>query len=239
MDGYPEATAPSAHFEVLHGRQATAFLVTVHLWMFLGLALTSVAAWMVVSSTSVIMYLIAHRGVFLGLLVAELLLVMALNPIARRLPAIWATSVFLLYSALNGVTLSMITLVYARESIVMAFLSAACLFGTMSLYGYVTKRDLTSLGSMLTVGLIALIICMVLNFFLRSPGFSYAISLVGVVVFLGLTAHDTQKILRLGREFSDIHTDGARKAAILGALELYLDFINLFLFMLRIFGKRK
>lgn len=239
MDGYSRQASAPAQLEILHGRQATAFLVTVHLWMFLGLAVTTVAAWMVVSSMSLTMYLLMNRGVFLGLLIAEVVLVMALNPVARRLPAIWATSVFLLYSALNGVTLSMITMVYAKESIVMAFLSAACLFGTMSLYGYVTKRDLTSLGSLMTVGLIALLVCMVINMFLGSPLFSYAISLIGVVVFLGLTAHDTQMILRLGQEFSTIHSDGARKAAILGALKLYLDFINLFLFLLRVFGKRK
>lgn len=219
-----------------HSQEAVKFLNTVYLWMFIGLALTSVVSWVVMSDYNLLMTVAPY---YLILCIAELLLVVVLSAAIRKISAGAATILFLVYSALNGVTLALIMAIYTGESVTMAFLSAACLFGTMTLYGYVTKRDLTGIGRLLGVGLIALIVCMIINMFLGSSGFSFLISAVGIAIFLGLTAYDTQKILKLGNQISQAGPGWYRKAAIIGALELYLDFINLFLFILRIFGKRR
>lgn len=223
----------------LHTREATKFLATVYVWMFIGLALTSAVAWFVASTPGILYAILDSPFILWGLLILELLLVIVLSAAINKISAGVATFLFLLYSAVNGATLSFILLVYTGESVFMAFVAATCLFATLSFYGYVTGRDLTSLGSLLTVGLIALIICGVINMFVGSNGFGYLISLVGIVVFLGLTAYDTQKILRVGERLKDQGYDAVKKAAILGALALYLDFINLFLYLLRIFGKRR
>ncbi len=234
---YQEIGLPTA--DATHSRAAAGFLITVYMWMFAGLSLTTVVAFAVAGSRSVIMAIAGSRALFFGLVIAELALVLVLSMAINRISAGLATLMFLLYSALNGVTLSFILLAYTGQSVAVAFLSAGCLFGTLSLYGYITKRDLTALGSLMTVGLLAVIVCMVINMFLGSSGFDYLISLVGVVVFLGLTAHDTQKILRLGAGAETADAGALRKGAVIGALALYLDFINLFLYMLRFVGKRK
>lgn len=231
---YREYSLPRAG--AVHSQEAVKFLNTVYLWMFIGLALTSVVSWVVMSDYNLLMTVAPY---YLVLCVAELLLVVVLSAAIRKISAGAATILFLVYSALNGVTLALIMAIYTGESVTMAFLSAACLFGTMTLYGYITKRDLTGIGRLLGVGLIALIVCMIINMFLGSSGFSFLISAVGIAIFLGLTAYDTQKILKLGSSISQAGPGWYRKAAIIGALELYLDFINLFLFMLRIFGKRR
>lgn len=225
--------------DALYSRDATSFLTTVYSWMFLGLGLTSMVAWVVSGSESVHRMLFGSPAVFYGFLIAEILLVVVLSAAINRISAGLATFLFLLYAVINGITLSLVFLIYTSASITMAFVSATCLFGTMSLYGYITKRDLTSWGSLLLVGLIAVIVCSVINMFLGSSGFGFLISIVGVVIFLGLTAYDTQKILKLGGHSARLDPGSFRKAAILGALALYLDFVNLFLYMLRLFGKRR
>jgi FtsH-binding integral membrane protein len=158
----------------------------------------------------------------------------------QRMSAGTATSLFVLYSALNGVTLSFIFLVYARASIVSTFFICAGTFAACSIYGWTTKRDLTSLGGFLLMGLFGIIIATVVNMFIRSSGMSMIISYIGVIVFVGLTAYDTQKIKNMALT-QPAGLDGAviRKGAILGALSLYLDFINLFLMLLRIFGQSR
>lgn len=222
-----------------HSQQAVAFLTNVYSWMFLGLAITSLTAWTVASSETMIAAIYGNPVLFYGLLIGEVAMVLVISLGINRLSAGVATFLFLLYSAVNGATLAAIFLVYTHQSIIMAFLSATCLFGTMSLYGYFTKRSLMGLGGYLMVGLIAVIICSVINMFLKSSMFDYIVSIVGVVVFLGLTAYDTQKILRIGAQTENVPGDWVRKSAILGALALYLDFINLFLYMLRFMGKSR
>lgn len=237
LDKYSEVALPRA--DSVHSPQAVAYLTTVYGWMFLGLALTSLVAWLAASSEYMRELIFGNRILFFGLLIAELVLVMVISMAINRLSAGVATALFLIYSAMNGLTLSVVLLAYTTQSVVMAFLSATCLFGTMSLYGYFTKRSLASIGGYLMVGLIAIIICMVINMFLGSSLFDFIISIVGVIIFLGLTAYDTQKILRLGAQTENLPGDWVRKGAIIGALSLYLDFINLFLYMLRFMGKNR
>ena len=223
----------------LHGAEATSFLVTVYMWMFAGLLLTAAVAWYVASSPSIYMAIAGSKFLFWGLIIAELGLVVVLSAGINKISGGLATLLFMTYSAVNGATLSFILLVYSGESIAMAFLSAACLFGTMSIYGYVTRRDLTAWGNLLFIGLIAVVVCSLINLFIGSSAFDFMISIVGVVVFLGLTAYDTQKILRHGSAVNSFGPEAMRKVAIIGALALYLDFINLFLYMLRFMGRKK
>lgn len=239
--------------DAAHSPAAVGFLNTVYMWMFLGLAITSLVSWVVAATPALVSLIFGNPWVFYGLLIFELILVVAVNAAIRRISAAVATFLFLLYSAVNGATLASVFLAYELGSVAMAFVSATCLFGTMSLYGYFTKRSLSGWGSYLFVGLLAVIVCTVINVFFRSPLFDFILSIVGIVVFLGLTAYDTQKILRIGEQLPDASGDQAggyddsggvsaewgRKLAILGALALYLDFINLFLYMLRLFGKRR
>lgn len=223
-----------------HSAEATAFLSTVYGWMFLGLSITATAAWAVATFPVLTAAIAGNQTVYLVLLLAEVALVFVISGAIRSLSAGAATGLFLLYSVLNGATLSLILQAYTGLSVLMAFLSAACLFGTMSLYGYVTRRDLASWRSLLTVGLIAIIVCMLLNAFLfRSSAFDFVLSIVGIVVFLGLTAYRTQQVLRLGSQTANLPGAWIRKGAIVGALALYIDFINIFLYMLRFMGQRR
>jgi len=176
--------------------------------------------------------------VFFALVIAELGLVIAMSAAINRISAATATLLFLIYSALNGVTFAAIFVIYTRSSIASAFLVTAGTFAAMSVYGYVTKRDLTGFGSFLFMGLVGIIIASVVNMFLHSAMISWITSYVGVFIFVGLTAYDTQKIKQIGHGgFADEQSQ--HKAAILGALRLYLDFINLFLMLLRIMGDRR
>jgi FtsH-binding integral membrane protein len=166
-------------------------------------------------------------------------LVIALSAAVHRFSAATATAMFLLCSGLTGVTLSSIFIVYTSGSIAAAFLTTAGTFGAMSVYGTVTKRDLTGMGSFLFMGLIGLVIAMVVNIFLQSAMMDFVISGIGVLIFTGLTAYDTQKLRQFGMNAPLDDTTAIRRGAILGALTLYLDFINLFLMMLRLLGNRE
>jgi FtsH-binding integral membrane protein len=214
------------------------FVRRVFAWMFAGLALTSLAALYTAGSPALLKAIFGNKLVFYALVFGELGLVIAISGAINRLSAAAATGLFLLYSALNGVTLASIFLVYTGGSIATTFFVSASTFGAMSLYGYLTKKDLTSWGSFLFMGLIGVIIASLVNLFLHSPMVAWVMSVCGVIVFVGLTAYDTQKIKVLGAAgFGD---DAARrKASILGALTLYLDFINLFLMLLNLFGRRR
>jgi uncharacterized protein len=216
----------------------TGFLARVYNWMGLGLATTAVVSLMTASSPAVLNFIFGNQFVFFGLIIAELGLVMALSAAIGRLQATTATMMFFVYSALNGLTLSAIFLAYTSASIASTFFVTAGTFGTMSLYGYTTKRDLTSWGSFLFMGLIGVILASLVNIFLKSEAIYWVITYAGVIVFVGLTAYDTQQIKAMALQgFGDEETE--RKSAVIGALRLYLDFVNLFLMLLNIFGRRR
>ena len=214
------------------------FMPKVYIWMTFGLFLTALTALVTISSETLINLIFGNKIVFYGLVFAQLGLVISLSAAINKIKAFTATLMFLFYSALSGVTFASIFLVYTSTSIASAFFIASGTFGAMSVYGFVTKRDLTGFGSFLFMGLIGIIIASVVNWFLKSEMMHYVIGYVGVLVFVGLTAYDTQKIKRLGQTgFAD--GESRHKAAIIGALNLYLDFINLFLMLLRVMGNRR
>ena len=207
----------------------------VYTWMTLALLITGVTAFGVASSPTLFMSL---SKMMWGLIIAELALVFILSGAINRLSLGTATLMFIGYSVLNGAMLSSIFLVYEPMVIAKVFFITAGTFGVMAFYGYTTKKDLTSMGKILFMALIGLVIATVVNMFLKSPGFDYILSYIGVAIFIGLTAWDSQKIKEMLQTQYDM-SEGAQKLALLGALTLYLDFINLFLYLLRIFGNNK
>ncbi|MCK4787574.1 MAG: Bax inhibitor-1/YccA family protein [Desulfobacteraceae bacterium] len=213
------------------------FIRSVYNWMAIGLALTGFVALYVSSSETMLRLIFGNPLIFFVLILAELGLVFSIAGMVNRMSAGTATSLFVLYSALNGVTLSFIFLAYTRSSIVSTFFICGGTFIGCSIYGWTTKKDLTSWGGFLMMGLIGIIIASLVNMFIRSSGMSMIISYIGVIVFVGLTAYDTQKLKNMAlTQPADLDGAVIRKGAILGALSLYLDFINLFLMLLRIFG---
>lgn len=217
--------------------QAT-FINKVYSWMALALTITGFIAFRTASSDALLNIIFNTPYVFIGLIIAELGIVFWMVSAMKRITSNLAISLFLLYSALNGLTLSVILIAYTGASVASTFFITAGTFGVMSAYGYFTKRDLTSWGNLLFMALIGLIIASVVNIFLNNPMMYWIITYAGVLIFVGLTAYDTQKIKRMSLELN-IETEEGRKGAIMGALALYLDFINLFIFLLRIFGQRK
>ena len=211
-----------------------ALIRQVYAWMGAGLTITAVMALVTLSSPVILEAIVGNRILFFGLMIGELALVFTLSGAINRLSASVATLLFVAYSALNGVTLSVVALVYTANSITSTFVITAGMFGAMSVYGYMTKRDLTSWGSFLFMGLIGVVIASVVNIFVGNSAVSWIISGIGVIVFTGLTAYDTWKIKALAAQGIE-----GRKPAILGALTLYLDFINLFLMLLRFTGNRR
>jgi len=216
------------------------YVRSVYNWMGIGLALTGFTAYYVSNSESLLRLVFGNPLLLMVLIIAELGLVFAIAGMVNRMSAGTATALFVIYSALNGVTLSSIFLVYASASIVSTFFICAATFIACSLYGWTTKKDLTSLGGFMMMGLIGIVIASLVNLFVRSSSVSMIISYIGVFVFVGLTAYDTQKIKNMAMT-QPANLDGSviRKGAILGALSLYLDFINLFLMLLNIFGQRR
>ncbi len=214
------------------------FVTKVYGWMCAALLTTALVAYYVVADPNVLRAVLGSQPIFFGLIIAELGLVLVLSWAINRLSVTAATALFFLYAALTGATLSVVFVVYTRESLTTAFLVTAGTFGAMSFYGLVTRRDLTSLGNLLFMGLIGIIIASVVNMFFASTLLYTITSYVGVLVFVGLTAYDTQKMKQMATSLEE-GSDTARKGAIMGALALYLDFINLFLMLLRIFGKRR
>ncbi|MDR0478177.1 MAG: Bax inhibitor-1/YccA family protein [Desulfobulbaceae bacterium] len=210
------------------------FLAKVFYWMAIGLALTAVVAWLTLQS-GLLFNLVGAP--LIVLFIAEIALVWYLSARVWQMSPGAATGCFLLYSLLNGLTLSVIFLVYTRTSIATTFLITAAMFAAMSLYGFITKRDLSGWGSFLFMGLIGIILASLVNIFLHSSSLYWTISVLGVLIFVGLTAYDVQKIKRMGEEgILDQGGDMIQRGAICGALSLYLDFINLFLMLLRLFG---
>jgi len=216
------------------------FIRSVYNWMAIGLALTGFVAFYVANTPSIQKIVFGNPMVFYGLIIGELALVFFLSARVQKIQASTATALFVLYAALNGATLSFIFLVYAKSTITSTFFICSATFVACSFYGMTTKRDLTSVGGFLTMGLIGIIIASVVNLFIRSSAMSMVISYIGVLVFVGLTAYDTQKLKTMALSQPDnVGAGVVRKGAIMGALTLYLDFINLFLMLLRILGSRE
>ncbi len=218
-------------------QRMSSLMAGVYGWMSCALAITAGAAYYLARDEA--LFASIHQpGIMIGLIIAQLGFVFALAFFINRMSYIAALVLFLLYSFSLGITLSSVFYVYTHASIVSTFLTTALTFGVMSFYGYVTKTDLTTMGNIAFMALIGLIIGMVVNFFMKSAQFDYLLSGIGVIIFVLLTAYDTQKIKNSAQQnFGDQQT--VSKLAIIGALTLYLDFINLFLFLLRFLGKKE
>lgn len=210
----------------------------VYLWMAMALVITGFTAYYVATNETIMVALLSNQVLFWGLAIGEIALVVGISAAINKLSLTTATLMFVLYSVVNGVTMSFIFLVYTQSSITNVFFITAATFGVMALFGYFTKTDLSSLGKYLMMALIGIIIATIVNFFTKSQGLAVILNYLGVLVFVGLTAYDSQKIKEMLAQAPDAG-EGAQKVALLGALSLYLDFINLFLYLLRIFGDRR
>ncbi|MCX6164554.1 MAG: Bax inhibitor-1/YccA family protein [Ignavibacteriae bacterium] len=214
------------------------FLLHVYNWMTMGLAVTGVVAFGVSFSDTLLRFIVMNPFIFYGLMVAQLIVVIAMSAAINKMPSVVAIGAFFLYAFLTGLTFSVIFLVYTSSSIAYTFIICAAMFGSVSVFGYITKMNLAGVGSFMMMGLFGLIIASVVNLFLQSSMLYWMISYVGVLIFVGLTAWDTQKIKRMAQATS-FETEEGKKYAIMGALTLYLDFINMFLLLLRIMGSRR
>ncbi|MCM1517402.1 MAG: Bax inhibitor-1/YccA family protein [Pseudoflavonifractor sp.] len=216
--------------------QVSQVMKRVYVKMFLALLVTSFTAWVIGSSTSFIYYMATHSWVYWGLMLLELGMVIAISAALNKMSSAMATTLFYLFAVVNGAVFSIILSVYTTDSIFKTFLITAGVFGAMSVYGYFTDRDLTKVGTFLYMALWGLVIAIVVNIFWANNTLEWIISIAGVLIFVGLTAWDTQKIKQMAAQMPNA-TDG--RLATLGALSLYLDFINLFLYLLRFFGNSR
>ena len=214
-----------------------ALMSKVYLWMTLALVVTGMTAYYVASSPAILYAIVSNQIAFWGLFIGELVLVFGLSSRIMSLSFVTASLMFVIYSIMNGVFFSFILLAYTEQSIATPFLITAGTFGAMSLFGFVTKRDLSTMGRILFMLLIGLIIATVVNIFMKAEGLTLILNYAGVVIFVGLTAYDTQSIKQMLQEHGD--KEGAEKIALLGSLSLYLDFINLFIYLLRFFGESR
>ncbi|WPM83852.1 Bax inhibitor-1/YccA family protein [Apirhabdus apintestini] len=236
MDRYPQSGGSSI---IQSGSRLQTYMAQVFGWMTCGLLLTAFVAWFAANTPAVMMFVFSSKLTFFGLVIAQLALVFVLSGMVHKLSPGVATGLFMLYSALTGLTFASIFLVYTYSSIASAFLITGGMFGAMSFYGYTTKRDLSRFGSLLFMGLIGIVLASLVNIWLKSTPLMWAVTYIGVLVFVGLTAYDTQKLKAIGEQMENRSGDDMRKYAIMGALTLYLDFINLFMMLLRIFGNRR
>ncbi len=210
----------------------------VYVWMSLALVITGFTAYFVATSPALLSMIYTNKIVFYGLIIAELALVFAISGAIQKLSLTSATLLFVLYSVVNGATMASIFLMFELSSIVSVFFITAGTFAAMAAYGYFTKKDLTSWGRILFMALIGIIIASVVNIFVGSTGFNILLSYIGVLLFVGLTAYDSQRIKNMLLTAPDAG-EHMQKLALVGALSLYLDFINLFLYLLRIFGSSR
>lgn len=215
-----------------------ALMRKVFVWMTLALAITGLTAYGVATSPAILSLIFSSNVTVFGLIIAEFALVFAISGAINRMSLSTATMLFILYSVINGATLSSIFLTFSVATISKVFFITAGTFGAMALVGYTTKTDLTSMGKLLFMALLGIIIASVVNMFVGSSGLDLILSYVGVLVFVGLTAYDTQKIKQMCQAAPDAG-ESTQKLALIGALSLYLDFINLFLYLLRIFGNNR
>lgn len=218
--------------------QQQAFITKVYGWMSIALLITGVTAYLTATTPSVMQFIFSDIYVFYGLLAVEFGLVIGIGWLINKISATVATLLFILYSIVNGLTLSVIFLVYTQGSISLTFFVTSITFGVMSAYGYFTKKDLTTWGNLLMMALIGLVIASIANLFFNNEILYWITTYAGILIFVGLTAYDTQKIKNMNIAAMQ-NEDGIKKAAIMGALTLYLDFINLFLLLLRLFGRKK
>lgn len=226
----------SIEIERKRSAQASVFR-QMYIWMTLALAITGITA-LVVSDNDRIMYeLLSNRALFWGLMIAEIVLVIFLAARVQKMSLGAATIAFIIYSVLNGVCMSVLFLVYTSESIASTFFITAGTFGITCLYGFVTKKDLSSWRNLLVMALIGLIIASIVNIFLENSTMYWIISYAGVIIFVGLTAYDTNRFKKI--IYGNDVTEMSYKYALLGALELYLDFVNMFIYLLRILGDRR
>lgn len=210
----------------------------VYLWMTMALAITGITAYYVANNETLLTAIVTNQILFWGLIIAEFGLVIGLTAAINKLSLTTATLMFVLYSVINGATMSFIFLIYTASSVTNVFLITAGTFAAMAAFGYFTKTDLSSLGKILMMALIGVIIATIVNIFTKSEGLAVILNYVGVLVFVGLTAYDSQKIKNMLLTAPDA-SEASQKIALLGALSLYLDFINLFLYLLRILGSRR
>jgi FtsH-binding integral membrane protein len=238
----------SVFVENQSGTVAKKFFANVFLWMFVALGISTFAAVYMANTPEMLQYLINQetgKMSIIGYVVmfAPLGLVLLMSAGLSKLSYGALVGVFILYSLLTGVSLSFILLIYTTTSVVACFAAAAGIFGLMAILGYTTNTDLSKFGSILMIGVVGLVIASVINMFLKSSGFDYIMSFFGVAIFTALTAYDVQKLKRIGAGIEEdggtMAVDDAKKLAIMGALSLYLDFLNIFIFLLRIFGGRK
>lgn len=230
---------PGTAFETplaIGAEKVTAFLRKVYGWMFAGLGITAAVAFVVAGSPRLMKAIFGNPILFIVMIVAELGLVVALSARVDKMAPRTAAILFVTYSALNGATLSAILLTFTGASIATTFLVAAGMFGALALYGTTTRRSLAGIGQFVFMGLIGLVIAMVVGFFWKAPAFQFVISVVGVLVFTGLTAWDAQRLKTMAAVTPD---DLIAGRSVVGALALYLDFVNLFLFLLRFLGARR
>ncbi len=209
----------------------------VYLWMTMAMVITGISSYGVATSPALLNMIYGNQIFFWGLVIAELALVFGIGGMLNRISLFTATMMFILYSVINGALMSSIFLLYTAGSIGQVFFITAGTFGAMAVVGYTTKKDLSSMGRLLMMALIGVIIATVVNIFVGSTGLQTIISYVGVLIFVGLTAYDSQKIKQM-LYMQNADDEGAQKLALIGALTLYLDFINLFLYLLRILGRR-
>ncbi len=212
-------------------------LRSVYEWMMIGLLISGLSAFMVSHSQVMLHMLFGNPYMIWVLMFIEFGLVVAISAGINKMDISTARVLFILFSVVDGMTLASIFLIFTEASIVTTFFIAAATFGVMSLYGYFTDSDLSSIGNILFVALIGLVIAMLVNFFLKSPAMEWWISMIGVIIFVGLTAYDTQKIKQMGEEMAGDNPQALNRVAIVGALALYLDFINLFIMLLEFFGQ--
>ena len=238
MDTYfntEERNVAPIDFELAEANQR--FMVKVYGWMCFALAITGFMSLFVVHFEPLLNFFFSHSGVFIFLLIAEVLLVVILSARVEKMSLFTCTLLFLAYSILNGITLAPLFMVYTASSIATTFFIVSGTFAAMSLFGYFTKQDLTKWGNILIMALVGLIIATVVNLFAHSTMVYWITTYAGVFIFIGLVAYDTQKLKDMSALTLE-ETEEGRKMTIMGALTLYLDFINLFIYLLRIFGKR-
>jgi FtsH-binding integral membrane protein len=233
FNGFNQQVPPPFEKSVI-GADVSSVMRRVYGKMFLALLVTAASSFVMLANPSISVAIFSSKIAFWGIMFGELGLVIWLSAAINRLSNGMATLLFYAYSVLNGIVLTTIFYVYTPSSILLTFCTTAGVFGAMTIFGYVTKQDLSKIGSILFMALIGLIICMLVNIFLKSSAMDWLISFAGVAIFVGLTAWDTQKVKRMA-EMSD--ETAVSKLATIGALQLYLDFINMFLYLLRIFGR--
>jgi FtsH-binding integral membrane protein len=236
MNHFDSVPLPYAGTGAAAAERVTAFLRAVYGWMFAGLTVTAVVAWLVAGTPSLLMAIASNRVAFWGIVIVQLGMVFYLSARVHRLAPGAAAALFLAYSAVTGVTIAFILLVYTGESVAMAFFIAAGMFGAMAVYGTTTRRSLAGVGQFMFMGLIGLVLASIVGIFWRNDALQFLIAFVGVIVFTGLAAWDAQRLKAMALALPDGRV-GAY--AIVGALSLYLDFINLFLSLLRLFGGRR